>query len=505
MHEQSDGAATTDAPGESAGVTLVVESVCLGETLSAQAVAQGVPVVDDVRIDAPASSDDERGSTSLGDRLVRWNRDDGVDAVLAWLHSKLATERLVAAVGGRDLDVPVVACPPSGTAGEKTAGLEDARSPITPQQIQHAALERAGVLPVETVEALLDAGAVLAGSPSLAGDGVAVVSNAGGPGVMAIDAVGSSRLTPASFGEETQAALDALLPAGGNADNPVDVLADASLDRYGEVLDLVLGDDAVAGAVVISAPSRLFDFADLARTITERVLAHGKPVAGALMGGETTAPAAAVLRRAGVPNYFDPMRAVESLETLYRVRELNARPTDAPTTRPDGYRGERDECGRVLAVVAGDGPTTGDAPVQRLCEAVGVGWRADGRDADRRTDEETEVVVSGTRSAGFGPVVGVGLGGDFEVLGGHQVGPAPVARETAVGMLSALDGAAVLEGTRGREGVDLDALADAVSRFSWLLADQPRLGEFRVELAAGATAVAVTSVDARTAGDEGDA
>ncbi|MFC7044076.1 acetate--CoA ligase family protein [Halobacteriaceae archaeon GCM10025711] len=294
-----------------------------------------------------------------------------------------------------------------------------------------AAMDRAGVLAVDSVTELVDVGSALAGLPVPPTDGLGVVTNAGGPGVMATDAVDGTRLAVASLGDDATAALDDLVPEAGSIRNPVDILADASLDRFRESLAAVLADDAVGGAVVLSAPSALFDFADLADIVVDVQQDEGKPVATALMGGASVRPAARRLAAAGIPNFFDPARAVRSLGALADYRAVRDR-TDSPSTADVAV----DE-GRVdLALAERNG--------RALLDAYGVPTTS------APVPDAIPTVLAAGRDDEFGPVVAFRLADEVvPAVDDVAVRLAPVSPTEADRMLDDLDTAPILRGARG--------------------------------------------------------
>ncbi|GAA0656050.1 acetate--CoA ligase family protein [Salarchaeum japonicum] len=231
-----------------------------------------------------------------------------------------------------------------------------------------AGLDQAGVVRAENVQQLFDYARALDGLPLPDSDSVAVVTNAGGPGVMATDAVGDSTLSMASFTDETLDALADALPENANRYNPVDVIGDAGVERFRTALDTVLGDPNVGAAVVVAAPTAVLDYADLAEVVGEAQDAHGLPVAAVLMGGSRAAEPAARLRESGVPNYFDPARAVDSLDALARQRRIAERDYEPPRE----FDVDREAAREILEEAADRGETRLGVEAMGLLDAYGI-------------------------------------------------------------------------------------------------------------------------------------
>ncbi len=279
-----------------------------------------------------------RDVVSLGNKAVldetdfvaEWGDDADTDAVIGYVESIEDGARFVDVARETTRDTPIVLVKSGRTEAGAKAASSHTGAIAGSERAYEAGLRDAGVLRAESVQELFDYARALSGLPLPETDDVAVVTNAGGPGVMATDAVGDSTLSLADFGGETTAALKERLPAAANIHNPVDVIGDAPVDRFADALDLALSDDGVGGAVVISAPTAVLSFDDLATSVVAVADDHGKPVVTALMGGERAADPADRLAEAGIPNYFDPARAVDSLDAVRRYRAIRERPTPAP-------------------------------------------------------------------------------------------------------------------------------------------------------------------------------
>ncbi|USZ68382.1 acetate--CoA ligase family protein [Halorussus salilacus] len=276
---------------------------------------------------------------SLGNKAVMdetdfveaWADDPDTDVILGYLEGVENGQSFIQSAREATAETPVVMVKSGRTEAGAQAVSSHTGTLAGSEQAYEAGLEQAGVLRVENVQELFDFAQILAGQPLPESDDVAIVTNAGGPGVMTTDAVGDSNLSLASFSEETLEALSASMPEEANIYNPIDAIGDADIDRFERALDLALGDENVGAAVVLSAPTAVIDFDDLAEAITELQADHGKPIAAVLMGGDRTESAKAVLRERGIPNYFDPARAVRSLDALVRYRDIRERDYEDPT------------------------------------------------------------------------------------------------------------------------------------------------------------------------------
>jgi acetyl coenzyme A synthetase (ADP forming)-like protein len=197
-----------------------------------------------------------------------------------------------------------------------------------------AAFRQCGVIRARTVEELFDYAYILARQPLPKGKRIGIMTNAGGAGVMAADAAEWEGLTVARLSETTVRALAARLPPAAALYNPVDILGDANAQRYREALELVLGDPGVDMVTALSAPVAILRFSELAEVVAEAKERFGKPIAVSFMAGELGEEAEEILRRAGIPSFFDPARAVRALAALAKYAEIRARRRTPPPSFP---------------------------------------------------------------------------------------------------------------------------------------------------------------------------
>ncbi|MCS7239789.1 MAG: acetate--CoA ligase family protein [Candidatus Bipolaricaulota bacterium] len=208
-----------------------------------------------------------------------------------------------------------------------------------------AAFRQCGVIRARTVEELFDFAYVLSRQPLPKGRRIGIVTNAGGAGVMAADAAEWEGLTVARLRDETLQALAQKVPEEAAIYNPVDVVGHATLEQYQAALELVLADPGVDLGVALSAPHPILRFVDLARVASQAQQRSGKPVAVSFMAGELGEEAEEILRRAGIPSFFDPARAVRALATLAKYAEIRQRPVFNLQELP----GKRERVQKILA------------------------------------------------------------------------------------------------------------------------------------------------------------
>ena len=265
-----------------------------------------------------------------GDFIREWGDDPNTDVVIGYLESIDDGRGFVDAAREVSEETPIVLVKSGRTDAGAQAASSHTGAIAGTERAYEAGLKQAGVLRARSVQELFDYARALAGLPTPEGNGVAVVSNAGGPGVLTTDAIGDSTLDMASFTDTTIERLLEAMPEEANVYNPIDIIGDADLDRFDRALDIALSDPNVGSAVVVSAPTAVLSYDDLAEQVIQRSQEHDTPVVTCLMGGDRTRSAEAILREGGIPNYFDPARAVSGLDALARYRTIQERDVGEP-------------------------------------------------------------------------------------------------------------------------------------------------------------------------------
>ncbi len=200
-----------------------------------------------------------------------------------------------------------------------------------------AAFKRAGVIRAENFEALFDYALAFGTQPLPAGNRVVVITNAGGPGIMAADAAESMGLRMVSPSEATKAKLKEVLPPTAAFGNPVDVIGDAEPERYIKAFELVQEDENVDAIIVVATPQNMTRPLELAERLAA-VHKGKKPLLTAFMGGEEVIAGKARLMELGIPNYPAPDRAVAALKAMVDYAAWRRRPARIVTRFPVNRR-----------------------------------------------------------------------------------------------------------------------------------------------------------------------
>jgi acetyl coenzyme A synthetase (ADP forming)-like protein len=317
-----------------------------------------------------------RHVVSLGNKAVldesdfvrEWGDDPETEVVLGYLEDIGDGRAFVEAAREVTAETPVVVVKSGRTEAGASAAASHTGAMAGSEAAYRTGLRQAGVLRADSVGELFDYASILAGQPLPETDGVAIVTNAGGPGVMTTDAVGDADLALATFDDATRDRLRERLPPAAAPSNPVDIVGDASVERFADALDIVLADDNVGMAVVLSCPTATLSFDALAEAVVDLQARHEVPVAATLMGGSSTESAAATLATAGIPAYFDPARAVGALGALDEYATIREREYGTPTQ----FDVDRERAAEILSEATGRGQTLLGVEAMGLLDAYGI-------------------------------------------------------------------------------------------------------------------------------------
>ena len=244
--------------------------------------------------------------------------DPSVSSIVLYIENLTHIRNFMSAARRVSRVKPIIAL----KAGRSQAGAKAAASHTgalaSEDAVYDAAFKRAGIVRVKTFEELFDCSAFLAKQPTPRGGRLAIVTNAGGPGVMAVDALSDYHAEPAVLEQETIEALDRLLPPYWSRGNPVDILGDASPQRYQEVVEVLSKARGVDGLLIMLAPQAMASPTHVARVLADYFKGKRFPVFTAWMGGAQVEEGRRIFNQAGVSTFDTPERAVRAFMDLYR-------------------------------------------------------------------------------------------------------------------------------------------------------------------------------------------
>jgi acyl-CoA synthetase (NDP forming) len=264
---------------------------------------------------------------------------------------------------------PIIAIKSGTTSAGSRAVSSHTGTLAGSEKAYDAAFKQVGIIRAGSVQDLFDWARAFARQPLLESNAIAVVTNAGGPGIMASDAIERAGLQLASLTSETKQHLQALLPPAASVANPIDVLGDALADRYALAIEAALKDPTVGGVLVVLTPQTMTQIPETAEALGSLAQHSGKPVFGAFMGDLAIRDAEEVFHRYSVPNYQVPERAVASIAAMWNYRQwLNTPPLEVMQFKfnHEVIRGVFDR------VRSEERATIGDAEARDVLEACGI-------------------------------------------------------------------------------------------------------------------------------------
>jgi len=221
--------------------------------------------------------------------------------------------------------------------------------------VYEAAFQRAGIVRVFEVDDMFDCAELLARQQPPKGDRLAIVTNAGGPGVMTTDTLISMDGHLANISQETIDILNGFLPPFWSHGNPVDVLGDAPPERYAKAVEAVLKDPNVDAVLVILTPQAMTDSTGTARAVAQVATGSRKPVLAAWMGGHTVAEGLQIFNEAGIPSYNTPEKAVRAfMHLVHYARNLEIL-HETPRDIPMSFQLDRQRLRPVFDTVLAEG------------------------------------------------------------------------------------------------------------------------------------------------------
>lgn len=302
--------------------------------------------------------------------LVRaWSKDPTTTVVVAYLESIAEGRRFTDEVRELTRRVPFIAITAGGSDAGARAVSSHTGSLAGSKVAYEAAFRRAGAISAQTVEDLFDFAEGFARQPLPAGPGTAILTNAGGPAILATDACEAHGVRLATLDTQTVRALREALPPAAALYNPVDVLGDADAERYERAARILLRDPNVHSLLVVLTPQAMTDAVGTANRMVAATRGSGVTTLAVFMGDARVAEAVRVLRAGGVPVYAFPERAVRTLAAMEQQRQRIDRPLAAPAPIP----GDRPVVRAAIdhARAAGRSFIT-EASAQRIAAAYGI-------------------------------------------------------------------------------------------------------------------------------------
>lgn len=319
----------------------------------------------------------------FGDLLDWLAADPGTDAILLYAESVRHARKFMSAARGAARAKPTLVVKSGRGSEAARAAFSHTGALAGSDLVYDAAIRRAGMLRVNTTAELFDAVAMLARVRPPRGERLAILTNGGGPGVMALDALIDAGGVPARLGRDTLARLDAVLPPLWPRANPVDIVGDAPADRYRHALSILLDAPEVDAVLLIHAPTALVPSAGIASALLPLIQGAGRPVLCCWLGGPSVAEARRLSIEAGAPVFDTPEEAVKGFQQLVDYRRNAATLVQAPGPAELSVPGTQAARARVDALLGAGRLEAGDADAMALLAAYGIPVLATETAADR--------------------------------------------------------------------------------------------------------------------------
>ncbi|MBN2562767.1 MAG: bifunctional acetate--CoA ligase family protein/GNAT family N-acetyltransferase [Phycisphaerae bacterium] len=284
----------------------------------------------------------DSADVDFGDTLDYFASEPETKAILLYMESIGADEarKFMSAARAAARNKPVLAIKAGRNVEAARAAASHTGALAGTDNVYDAALRRAGILRVYSLNELFDAVETLARSQPLQGERLAILTNGGGPGVIATDALIADGGQLAELSDETMAKLGALLPGTWSQGNPVDMIGDADAQTYVQALRILIADPGVDAILVLNAPSAIAPPEAAARGIVDIVRQADLPILTSWLGGEAAGRARRVFGQADIPTYETPEDAVRAFTHMTRYRRNQEILTQVPPSAPTDFTSE---------------------------------------------------------------------------------------------------------------------------------------------------------------------
>src|SRR5512140_3321520 len=254
-----------------------------------------------------------------GDLIYDLGDDPHSDSIVIYMESIGDARSFLSAAREVALSKPIIVIKPGRTEGAARAAASHTGSLTGSDEVLEAAFRRAGVLRVDSISELFYMADVLGKQPRPKGPRLTIITNAGGPGVLATDKLLTKGGELAEVSPETMNQLNEFLPAAWSHNNPIDVIGDASPERYAKALEVAADDPNSDGLLVILTPQAMTDATATAEALKTYAKTFDKPILASWSGGLVVAPGEAILNRAGIPTFEYPDDAARAFTYMWQM------------------------------------------------------------------------------------------------------------------------------------------------------------------------------------------
>jgi acetyltransferase len=461
--------------------------------------------------------------------------DNSVSAIFAYLEDIKGGKEFMKIASEIVLKKPLIVIKPGTSESSKKAMQSHTGALSGNEKGIELAFAGSGVVRVQNMQQLFNLVKFFSRYQGLSGNRIAVLTNAGGPGVIATDELERNGLRLAKLGSETKKLLALKLTKGANINNPVDVLGDAKEDRYKAALEVLAKDKNIDGILVILTPQAGTEIEKTAKAISDFAKNNKKPIAVNFAGGEMIAKSFAMLSRSGVANYGDFSEAIYALGKAYEyeknkknaveyLKGLNSKSIKkaemgniknlsfidslnlinqygidiVPTVvafSPEEAVTVAERVGYPLVMKIFSDTITHKTEVAGV--KVGIKDRLEVKEYFEKVKKilgndlkgmaiqpmikGQEIILGVKKDPNFGHMIMFGLGGIYaEIMKDVSFRLAPLNHEEALKMISEIKSFKILDGYRSLPKVDIEKIADALVGISNLVSDYPKIEELDI-------------------------
>jgi acyl-CoA synthetase (NDP forming) len=519
----------TFVPMTQGNLSLVAQSGGVGEVfkLHLHEVGMGIRMY---------SSFGNEADVRMNEIIDFYGQDEGTRAILVHIETLSDTKEFLDIASRTTKRKPILALKTGRTPEGAVAVSSHTGTLVEQDTISDAVFDKAGVLRMPTQDELVQTGIAFSSQPAPAGPNVALITNTGGPAIIAVDELMAGGLKLARLSDQTKETLRKSLHPEAIVSNPVDVVATATPEHYGITVETLLADPNVDSLFINFVTAPFVDLDGIAQRIAEAGQSATKPILCVVMTIEKWAGLIRRIRSSGIPVYAYPETAARVLIAMTRYGRYRGRAySEPPVAAADraraaailsaaqpGFMSQSDLFALLQAYgieCAPGRPVAGSADLAKAAQELGfpVALKIDAQDVVHKTEagalrlgikneEELdkafrelqekfaskqsatlvqkmmpagkEVIVGFKRDPQAGPLIMFGLGGIFvELMRDAAFKLAPLCREEALEMIQGIKAYPLLAGFRGDRGADIEALVDILIRVSNLACDNPGIQE----------------------------
>jgi len=310
-----------------------------------------------------------KADVSETDLLQAWVHDNNSRVILIYSEGLPNGEEFIRVAREVTRQKPVIAIKSGVTQSGSRAVSSHTGSLAGSEQAYQAAFRQAGILRADSMEALFDMALAIGYQPDLKNDRIAILTNAGGPGILASDALERAGMTIGRLEVDTIRSLERYLPDSASAANPVDVLGDARADRYRYALETLIKDPNIDGLLVLLTPQAMTEIEATAEAIGVVSRETDKPILACFMGEAQVKAGIDILIANEVPNFPFPERAARAFRAMSDYRKIRAR-----TFQEFSHiEADRPKVRQLFTGVLAEGRVTlGDAETRDILDAYGL-------------------------------------------------------------------------------------------------------------------------------------